>query len=60
MSTPKQGPVQPVHNWYTDPETKDDHAAVGHVEFMNEYWPNGQADWAKQPFIQTFPPSKRI
>ncbi|KAI8411520.1 hypothetical protein FOFC_08114 [Fusarium oxysporum] len=60
MSTPKQGPVQLVHNWYTDPETKDDHAAVGHVEFMNEYWPNGQADWAKQPFIQTFPPSKRI
>ncbi|KAJ4265787.1 hypothetical protein NW764_015537 [Fusarium oxysporum] len=60
MSTQKQGPVQPVHNWYTDPKTKDDHAAVGHVEFMNEYWPNGQAGWAKQPFIQTFPPSTRI
>jgi hypothetical protein len=60
MSTPKQGPVQPVHNWYTDPKTKDDRAAVGHVKFMNKYWPNGQAGWAKQPFIQTFPPSTRI
>ncbi|RKK69798.1 hypothetical protein BFJ68_g18429, partial [Fusarium oxysporum] len=33
---------------------------IGHVKFMNKYWPNGQAGWAKQPFIQTFPPSKRI
>ncbi|KAK2468369.1 hypothetical protein H9L39_20015, partial [Fusarium oxysporum f. sp. albedinis] len=45
MSAQKQGAVQPVHNWYTNPETNDDHAAAG---------------WAKQPFIQTFPPSKRI
>ncbi|KAG7404391.1 hypothetical protein Forpe1208_v015891 [Fusarium oxysporum f. sp. rapae] len=60
MSTQKQGPVQPVHNWYTDPKTKDDVAAVSHVEFMNKYWPNGQAGWAKEPFIRTFPPSTRI
>ncbi|KAF9776341.1 hypothetical protein IL306_005503 [Fusarium sp. DS 682] len=60
MSTQKQGPFQPVHNWYTDPKTKDDFAAVSHVKFMNKYWPNGQAGWAKQPFIQTFPPSTRI
>ncbi|KAL5584109.1 hypothetical protein FOVSG1_015460 [Fusarium oxysporum f. sp. vasinfectum] len=60
MSAQKQGAVQPVHNWYTNPETNDDHAAVSHVKFMNKYWPNGQAGWAKQPFIQTFPPSKRI
>jgi hypothetical protein len=49
-----------VHNWYTNPKTKDDRAAVGNVMFMNQSWPNGQAGWAKQPFIQTFPPSKRI
>ncbi|KAL5585776.1 hypothetical protein FOVSG1_013468 [Fusarium oxysporum f. sp. vasinfectum] len=60
MSAQKQGAVQPVHNWYTNPKTNDDHAAVSHVKFMNKYWPNGQAGWAKQPFIQTFPPSKRI
>ncbi|KAK2923296.1 hypothetical protein FoTM2_016818 [Fusarium oxysporum f. sp. vasinfectum] len=60
MSTQKQGPIQPVHNWYTNPKTKDDRAAVVNVMFMNQSWPNGQAGWAKQPFIQTFPPSKRI
>ncbi|EXM15366.1 hypothetical protein V3481_018754 [Fusarium oxysporum f. sp. vasinfectum] len=59
MSTQKQGPVQPARNWYTNPN-KDEHLAVDQVNFMNKHWPNGQTGWAKQPFIQTFPPSKRI
>ncbi|PNP55546.1 hypothetical protein FNYG_15492 [Fusarium nygamai] len=60
MSSQKQGLVQPVPDWYTDPKTNDDRVAVDHVKFMNKYWPNGQAGWVKQPFIKTFLPSKRI
>ncbi|KAG4276861.1 hypothetical protein FPRO04_14249 [Fusarium proliferatum] len=59
MSTQKQGLVQPARNWYTNP-IKDELLAVDQVDFMNKHWPNGQTGWAKQPFIQTFPPSKRI